>query len=377
MIRVLLVDDSPIVLNILQRLLSGSAEIQVVGTAANGREALDLIPSLDPHVICTDLHMPIMNGLELTREVMSRYPRPILVVSVSVEENSPNAFKLLEAGAVDIFPKPQVVHSQDFSVAADELARRIRILSGVRVIRRNNGPKIAASDTPILSAKPSSPLRIVVIGASTGGPQALRDILSHLPVDFPLPIVCIQHIGSNFLSGMVAWLADVCPLCVRKANHGETPQPGTVYFAPEDSQLELDDKGRFLISTAGPNDVYHPSITVTMRAMARRYASGVVGVLLTGMGRDGAAGMATIATAGGLTLAQDEASSVVYGMPKEAVALGAVQYQLPLEQIAPALVKLAEQRANGVDATLGAGNQSPEHSASHSPVTFPPASHES
>ena len=377
MIRVLLVDDSPIVLNILQRLLSSSPEIQVVGTAANGREALSLLPSLNPDVICTDLHMPVMNGLELTREVMSRYPRPILVVSVSVEEDSPNAFKLLEAGAVDIFPKPQVVQSQDFRAAADELARRIRILSGVKVFRRNNSLNAAALNAPIVSGKPSSPLRIVVIGASTGGPQALRDILSQLPADFPLPIVCIQHIGSNFLSGMVTWLADVCPLSVRKASHGETPLPGTVYFAPEDSQLELDDKGHFLISTAGPVDGHRPAITVTMRAVARRYGSGAVGVLLTGMGRDGAAGMAAIATAGGLTLAQDEASSVVYGMPKEAVALGAVQYQLPLEQIAPALVKLAGPMPSGVDVKLGIAKSSRENTAAYSPFNLPPASHES
>lgn len=341
MIRVLLVDDSPLVLHILQRLLSRFPEIQVVGTAANGKEALDLLPGLNPDVICTDLHMPVMNGLEFTREVMARHPYPILVISVSVEADSPNVFKLLDAGAVDVFPKPRVVEDADFDKVADELARKIRILSGVKVFRRGNGMEKIPVAAPVIPSRPQSPPRIVVIGASTGGPQALREILSNLPRNFPLPVVCVQHIGGSFLPGMVEWLADACKLPVRKASHGESPRPGVVYFAPEDVHLKWDDAGNFLFSMASPFDGHRPSITVTMQAAARCFGSGTVGVLLTGMGRDGADGMASIAASGGITLAQDEASSIVYGMPKEAVALGAVQYTLPLKKIAPALEALA------------------------------------
>ncbi len=340
MIRVLLVDDSPLVLNILQRLLSRSPEIQVVGTATNGKEALDLLPALNPDVICTDLHMPVMDGLEFTREVMAKYPRPILVVSVSVEAGSANVFMLLDAGAVDVFPKPRAIQDADFDKVADELASRIRILAGVRVIHRSNVMNAPLALPPTTSSRPQSSLRIIVIGASTGGPQALRDILSHLPATFPLPVVCVQHIGSSFLSGMVDWLADACTLTVRKAAHGETPQTGVVYFAPEDNHLEFNSDGCFLFSIAPPVDGHRPSVTVTMQAAARCFGGGTVGVLLTGMGSDGADGMASIATAGGITLAQDEASSVVYGMPKAAVALGAAQKILPLEQIAPALEAL-------------------------------------
>ena len=352
MIRVLLVDDSPLVLHILQRLLSHSPEIQVVGTAANGKDALALLPDLNPDVICTDLHMPVMNGLEFTREAMASYPRPILVVSISVEANSPNVFKLLEAGAVDVFPKPRAIQDAEFDKVANELISRIRILSGVKVFRRNKRLQATPVITPpIISSRLQSTPSIVVIGASTGGPQALREILSHLPASFPLPLVCIQHIGGSFLSGMVDWLADACPLTVRKASPGETPQPGMVYFAPEDVHLEFDDGGRFRFSMAPPLDGHRPSITVTMQAAARCFGGGAVGVLLTGMGRDGADGMAGIAAAAGITLAQDEASSVVYGMPKEAVALGVVQYVLPLEQIASALLVLADNgsitNANG------------------------------
>lgn len=344
MIRVLLVDDSAIVLNILQRMLSHSPEIQVVGTAANGKEALDLVPALNPDVICTDLHMPVMNGLEFTREVMTRYPCPILVVSVSVEADSPNIFGLLEAGAVDVFPKPRAIQDADFIKTADELASRIRILAGVRVFRRNNTVRTTPT-LPTVAANAQAAPRILVIGASTGGPQALHEILSHFPPTFPLPVICVQHIGSTFLSGLMVWLADACKLKLRIACQGEIPLPGIVYFPPENTHLEFDRGGRFTLSTAPPQDGHRPSVTVTMQSAAYCFGSGTVGVLLTGMGRDGADGMASIAAVNGITLAQDEASSVVYGMPREAVILGAVQYLLPLEQIASELLALTVCRS--------------------------------
>ena len=344
MIRVLLVDDSPLVLHILQHLLSRSPEIKVVGTAPNGRDALSLLPVLNPDVLCTDLHMPLMDGLELTREVMDKYPRPILVISVSVEAGSTNVFKLLDAGAVDIFLKPRAILDTDYDEVANELSSKIRILAGVKVFRRINERTRGPLSLPaIFPVHPQSPPRIVIVGASTGGPQALREILSHLPATFPLPIVCIQHIGSSFLSGMVDWLAETCMLKVRKAGKGEYPLPGVIYFAPENFHLEFEDSGRFLFSQSPPIDGHRPSVTATMHSAAHYFGAGTVGVLLTGMGRDGADGMASIAAAGGTTVAQDEASSVVYGMPKEAVALGSVQHILPLEQIAAALESLANK----------------------------------
>ena len=353
MIRVLLVDDSLLTLHILQMLLSRSPGIQVVGTAANGKEALELMPTLNPDVVCTDLHMPIMDGLEFTCKVMANYPRPILVVSVSVEPGSPNVFRLLEAGAVEVYPKPRDILNGDMDKLANELASKIRILAGVRVYRhRNKAPAVkpvptsgGMSHPPDSLLHPQVSLRMVVIGASTGGPQALREILARLPANFPLPVVCVQHIGNTFLSEMVTWLAEICPLLVRKATHGEIPQPGVVYFAPEDAHLELDDGGCFALSLAEPFDGHRPSVTVTMLSAAHCFGGGTVGVLLTGMGRDGADGMASIAAAGGITIAQDEASCVVYGMPKEAVARGMVQHILPLEQIAPALEALANNHS--------------------------------
>jgi two-component system, chemotaxis family, protein-glutamate methylesterase/glutaminase len=345
MIRVLLVDDSPIVLHILQRLLLPASGIEVVGTAANGREALELLPALHPDVICVDLHMPVMDGLEFTREVMASQPCPILVVSVSVEPGSHNVFQLLEAGAVDVFPKPHDIVNSDLVKLGGELASKIRILAGVQVFRRNNNKRnipAGQSAPPFpVRGRLHLPIRMVVIGASTGGPQALHEILSSLPVGFPLPVVCVQHIGGSFLDGLVSWLAEAAVLSICKAMQGELPLPGRVYFAPKDRHLEFDDGGCFALTLDPPYDGHRPSITVTLRAAVNCFGAGVLGVLLTGMGRDGAEGMARIAFAGGVTLAQDEASSVVFGMSKEAVARGAVQNILPLEQIAPALIALA------------------------------------
>ncbi|QPK62623.1 chemotaxis-specific protein-glutamate methyltransferase CheB [Methylomonas sp. LL1] len=339
-IRVLLVDDSPIALHILQRLLLRANDIQVVGTAADGKEALELLPTLNPDVICTDLHMPGMNGLELTRAVMATRPCPILVVSVSVEPDSLNVFRMLEAGAVDVYPKPRAILEADQDKLARELASKIRIVAGVHVFRLQTA---ATRDVPPLQPLPSpaAPVKLIAIGASTGGPQALRTILSTLPASFAAPVACVQHIGNDFLADLVLWLAEACPLPVRKASQGEIPRNGVVYFAPEDTHLEFDQHGRFTLSDSAAYDGHRPSATVTLRSAARHFGANAVGVLLTGMGRDGAEGMAEIALAGGVTIAQDEASSVVYGMPRAAAALGAVRHVLPLNQIAPALIGLA------------------------------------
>jgi two-component system chemotaxis response regulator CheB len=346
-IRVLLVDDSPLALTILQRMLAASPEIQVVGTARNGREALALIPQLQPAVICTDLHMPVMDGLELTREVMLRYPRPMLVVSVSVQQDdTTNIFRLLEAGAVDVCPKPRSGLVTDDAHVTQELIGKIKILSGVVVFRKHR----CASLTPVSPghAQPAvigpAAVRMVAIGASTGGPQALQTILTELPPDFPVPILCVQHISEGFLQGLVDWLASQCRLKVKIAQPGELALPGTIYFPQERTHLQIDDNGRLMSSLAPPLEGHRPSVTLTFQSMARSYGSAAVGILLTGMGRDGAEGMRAIAQVAGITIAQDEESCAVFGMPKQAIDLGAAQYILPLHEIARALTHLLPVR---------------------------------
>jgi len=339
MIRVLLVDDSPLALYVLERILARTPDIRVVGTALNGREALSLVASFSPDVICLDLHMPVMNGLEFIRAIMTSTPRPILVVSISVEPGGAGVFELLEAGAVDVLAKPGLLDAENQRFAA-EFVDKVRVVAGVRVFRRR---QCVAGAPPAMEPMPAVPPALAVLGASTGGPQALKQILGALPAGFPLPLVCVQHIGGEFLPEMLAWLGQTTPLAIRQARAGEYPEPGSVHFPPADRHLEFDRAGRFLLTCRPPFGGHRPSVTVSMEAAARQFGAGAVGVLLTGMGRDGADGLASIAKAGGLTIAQDKATSVVFGMPGEAVAIGAARHVLPLEQIAPALIALVKR----------------------------------
>lgn len=346
-IKVLLVDDSPIALAILKKILATAPGIQVVGTAANGKEGLVLIPRVQPDVICTDLHMPVMDGLELTKAVMAQYPRPILVLSVSVQkEQTHNVFKLIDAGAIDVMAKPLGGLEEDGKLNAQELITKIKILSGVVVIqrRRDRRPATPAPDN-VLPLIEAAPLRIIGIGASTGGPQALQAILAQLPASLPVPVLCVQHISEGFMQGLVEWLAGQCQIRIRSAETGVTPQPGTVYFPRDNTHLKIDNDGRLLCVSEPLYGGHRPSISVTFTSLARHYSNAAAAVLLTGMGRDGVDGLHAIAQAGGVTIAQDEESSVVFGMPKLAFEEGAARYVLPLHKIAPALISIA----NGQD----------------------------
>ena len=344
MIRVILVEDSPVALTILKRILTSSPDIEIVGIAHNGIEALQLIPQVQPHVICTDLHMPKMGGLELTRRVMADYPRPILVISASVQtEDTDNVFQALEAGAIDVFPKPRTGLASEYEQTKQDLINRIKVLSGVSVFtqhRSQPSPSPRVSSLPVSTASPNirAP-KVVVIGASTGGPQALHTILSALPAHFPVPILCVQHISEGFLPGLVDWLAAECHLKVTIAQPQMIPQPGTIYFAPDRAHLEVSSQGRLILSDKLPVSGHRPSVTVLFNSVATYYRQSTISILLTGMGRDGAEGLSNIAQVGGATIAQDEATSIVFGMPKEAIALGAAQQILPIGAIAPMLLQ--------------------------------------
>jgi two-component system, chemotaxis family, protein-glutamate methylesterase/glutaminase len=337
--RVLLVDDSPFALRILMKILASAKDIEVVGSAANGRQALKMIASLNPTVVCTDFHMPSMDGLALVQNIMEQCPRPILVISVSVQPGSTNVFKLLEAGALDIITKPRLEQELAFGGIASELISKIRILAGVQVFRKKN---TTAPRPPSLIAENTEQYRLLVIGASTGGPQALQTILSQLPVSFPLPIICIQHISDGFLHNLVSWLGEKCALKCQIAQAGMAPLPGNVYFPQEKMQLEFDAQGRFLITSNTPNKGHCPSVSTTMQTAAAQFGKKMISVLLTGMGDDGAEGMQAVSQAGGMTIAQDEASCVVFGMPKQAIELGAAKRVLALDHIAQHLVCLCQ-----------------------------------
>ena len=387
-IRVLLVEDAPVVLLVLKRMLANADGIDVIGTASNGKEALDLIPRLNPDVICTDLHMPEMDGWALTSEVMQRFPRPILVLSASVQaSDTENVFRVLDAGAVDVLAKPVGGVTVDREILERELLEKIRILSGVVVFSRHGSPVRTRStssptSTPSLtplthtppnpsktagypatdsqqvrSSSPSTvspkltmktptipilqrpPSRILAIGASTGGPQALSTILAALPANFPIPILCTQHISQGFLGGLVRWLNADCAVTVQIAQAGERAQNGHVYFAPETAHLTIDRSGILRCLRGDLRDGHCPSVTALFESVAQSFGHRATGVLLTGMGRDGAAGLLAMARQGAMTIAQDESSCVVFGMPKEAIALEAAQHILPLHQIAATVMQ--------------------------------------
>lgn len=358
MIKVFLVEDSPVALNILTRMLESSAEIEVVGTAKTGIEALALIPKVNPDVICTDLYMPKMDGLTLTSEIMANFPRPILVISAAVQkQDTQEVFDLLDAGAVDVFPKPDGGLSVQYEDTKQQLINKIKILSGIKVFTKNRQTKNALKfySSPQRSSEPLSPvttnktyqgtIKIIAIGASTGGPNAFQELFGSLPSDFPLPILCVQHISQGFLEGFLAWLQTVCSLKVTIAQHKEKPQPGTIYFPPEHRHLSLDKQGRFDCSLSPPVDSHCPSVTVLLESVAQVYGKDSLGIVLTGMGKDGARGLFKMAQTGALTIAQDEATSVVFGMPQEAIKLGAAQLILPIEKMAPYLLKIVKLSA--------------------------------
>lgn len=340
MIKVMLVDDSTLTLVTLKKMLAEASDIVVVGTACNGQEALALLPFLRPDVICTDLKMPVMDGLAFTKAVMAEFPRPILVVSAAVQcGDTSNIFNLMQAGAIDAIAKPRYELTHESEMDARELINKIRVLSGVHVITRNKRADPGSSES--VNVQRGTQTQIIGIGASTGGPQALHQILAALPANFSLPIICVQHISEGFSLGLVNWMNHDCKLTVQFAETGVTPKPGHVYFAPDNRQLELNEQKQLACTSAPRYGGHRPAISITLQSLALRFGSHAAGVLLTGMGCDGVDGLKSIRQAGGMTIAQDEASSIVFGMPKAAIEEQAAQVVLPLAEIAQALVKLA------------------------------------
>lgn len=338
MIRVLLVDDSPVALAVLKKILSAAPDIEVVGTAANGKDALELVIELRPNVICCDLDMPVMNGFDFIDAVMKRFPCPILVVSSLVQkEHTRNVFRALEMGALDILPKPRPGFDARDGAHAGQLIHKIRMLAGVNVHRKHGLPR-SGLRAPGRKPDETTPVRIVVIGASTGGPLALQSILKALPADFPAPVLCVQHISEGFPQILVDWLGSSSSLEVKIAGEAEMPAGGAVYFPKEGRHLLIDSQGALVSSLAPPVNGHRPSVSMTFKSAAGFYGAATLAVLLTGMGGDGADGLKIVREIGGLTVAQDEESSIVFGMPKQAIELGAARYVLPLDKIAEFLV---------------------------------------
>jgi two-component system chemotaxis response regulator CheB len=254
---------------------------------------------------------------------------------------------LLQAGAADVFPKPSTDSPTDYEQLKSALVTKIKVLSNMKVTAKRPGQSMSAkpmtsggySGNQPLMTNVSSRVKAIAIGASTGALPAIQKIVCQLPANFPLPIICTVHVSTGVLSGLVNWLSSECPLKVKIAEVGETPAPGTVYFAPEKNDLDLDAWGKFIYTDCPETNKHCPSITATFKSIARVYGKATAAVLLTGLGRDGAEGLQAIAQAGGITIAQDEKGGGSFGMVKEAMSLNAVQQVMTIEKIAPFLLK--------------------------------------
>lgn len=348
-LRVVVVEDSLTIRKYLVELIDGAPDMQVVGEAEDGKTAIELCRTLRPDVITLDMMLPVMTGVAVTEYVMAFCPTPILVVSASTNRGELyKTYDALAAGAVDVLEKPGVDSLDE--VWGRKLLSAVRMVSRIKVITHLRG-KLAPSGyvTPVASRieslAPAPSRRLVAIGGSTGGPAAVVQILRALPPAFPLPILLTIHIGEPFGTAFAEWLDGLSNLRVRYAVEGEVLPPvghPLVLMAPPGRHLILAD-GRMRLTRDPERFSCRPSVDVLFESLARQAGSATVACLLTGMGRDGAAGLLALRHAGALTIAQDEASSVIFGMPREAIEMGAAVRVLALDQIAPALVAAAQE----------------------------------
>lgn len=352
-VRVLIVEDSPVIREFLEDIIGQDARLEVAASVGSAEEALRLLNpaswnAIHPDVISMDIRLPGMNGFEATQRIMSERPTPIVVVSASVEsEDLRITMNALQAGALAVLEKPSGASSGDYKELASRLCTQLSIMSRVKVVRRNVTRGTAGSNRqPDLrdarpfhtTVIPQQNYRMLGIVSSTGGPNALVQLLNRLGSDFPLPIALVQHITGSFLEGFAAWLDSVCPFSVVIARDRMPLTSGTVHIPPRDRHLRVKD-GCVQVDSGEPFCAQRPSGTVLFESMANM-GSQAMGVLLTGMGEDGAAGLLQLRRNGGYTIAEHESTAVVYGMPGEAVRLGAVCESLPLPDIAPRILQL-------------------------------------
>ncbi|MBI3697476.1 MAG: chemotaxis-specific protein-glutamate methyltransferase CheB [Acidobacteria bacterium] len=337
-IRVLIVEDSPVMREFLKYIIGRDPRLEVAAAADSAEEALRLLPLAAPDVISLDIRLPGMNGFEATRRIMSERPTPIVVVSASVESEELNiTMNALRAGALTVMEKPVGTTQGEYESLAEPLCTQLAIMSQVRLVRQRPTELRPRSTTP--TAPSGRVYRLLAIATSTGGPQALVEVLGGLGKGFPLPILVVQHIAPSFLKGFAAWLASVCAFPVEVVENQSVMSPGRVYLAAADHHLRAD--GRQAWADGGdPVCAQRPSGTVLFQSLARHLGPQSLGVVLTGMGEDGAQGLLELRRAGGYTIAEDESTAVVYGMPAAAVRLGAACESLPLPAIAPRILEL-------------------------------------
>jgi len=340
MIRVLVVEDSHVVRDLLVFILGSDPEIEVVATAGDGYQAIELASKFHPDVITMDIHMPRLDGLEAVRRIMATDPIPTVIISASVDPGEVgDAFRALEAGAVAVCEKPQGITHPQYHAQARKIVQTVKMVSEIRVVRRwkpsKSGVCPPAQDRELLPG--TSKIELVAIGASTGGPPVLRGILFGLTRSFPAPILIVQHIAPGFLPGLVGWLTSATGVSVEIACDAKIAQRGHAYIAPDGVHMKVQRSCRIDLARGIPENGMCPSVSVLFRSVAEAFDRSAAGVLLTGMGRDGADELLLMKNKGALTIAQDKESSVIHGMPGEAVKLGAARHVLPPDKIVEVL----------------------------------------
>jgi two-component system, chemotaxis family, protein-glutamate methylesterase/glutaminase len=362
--KVLIVDDSTFMRKVLETLIASDEQLQVCGQAKDGREAVTLAESLKPDVITMDINMPHVDGLQATAQIMTTNPRPIVIVSSESREGAASTLKALELGAIEFVAKPSSGIDLDMSSVKEELLRKVRMAAKVRVVRTASrlactlqNPKAAnkqgappsgseggssrlSAFSPPRSSALDQRFPIVVLGASTGGPATVMRLAPGFTRDFPAAVFLVQHMPASFTTQYAAQLAEFTSIRVKEAELNEPIQPGTLYICPGAQHLRITPTGRIqLDSSSGRINGYLPCIDVTMESAASYAGAMTIGVVLTGMGNDGAAGAKAIQSAGGLVIAQDEATSVIFGMPAEAIKVAGIQHVLPIDDIYSAVEK--------------------------------------
>jgi two-component system chemotaxis response regulator CheB len=339
--RVLLVEDSPVERELLRYLLSSDPQIAVAGVAGDGEEGVAAACRLHPDVIIMDIHMPRLDGFAAARQIMESCPTRIVMVTASTQPQEVAAtFQVLEAGALTVLAKPAGPGSPGFAAVAAEFIQTIKLMAEVPVVKR--WPRASASPpSPRLptAARPAT-ISLVALGASTGGPLVLQEILSRLPADLPVPLLIVQHISNGFTAGFAEWLGKSSGFPVRIASPGESARAGCAYLAPDGLHLGIRPDGRLLLADAPKEHGLRPSVSYLFRSVLAAYGPAAIGVLLTGMGRDGAQELRALRQAGAVTIAQDRDSSIVFGMPGTAVQLDAASHVLAPAAIADTLQQL-------------------------------------
>ncbi|MDP2310393.1 MAG: chemotaxis response regulator protein-glutamate methylesterase [Pseudomonadota bacterium] len=335
-IRVLVADDSPTARALLVGMLSASSGIDVVGQAKNGLEAVEMTARLKPDLVTMDIEMPGLNGYEATRRIMSECPTPIVIVSSLDVRSVEISMEALQAGALEVIPKPVGPTAPGHAAQARYLAATVRAMSDVRLVRRWPNAAVPYKEPPALPVTQRA--KVIAIAASTGGPVALHKLLGGLSKEFPVPILIVQHMATGFGDGFATWLDSTVPMPVKVARLGEPVLPGVAYLAPDSRHLGVSDRSTIVLSDTPSVGGFRPSASFLFESAGRVYGAGAVGVILTGMGSDGLEGMRSLKAAGGYVIAQDEATCEIFGMPGVVVAAGIADRVLPLPRIGEHLV---------------------------------------